>query len=79
MIMMLLHFDWAKSETLVTADYEGSGWEDSNPSNFKMTIVKTVKGEYQITNGYGPNRAPQVMQVGGLICSTNHIILRYAC
>lgn len=53
----------AKSETiLVTADYEGSGWEDSNPSVFKMTIVKTLQGEYQITNGYGPDRAPQVMR-----------------
>ncbi|XP_059433552.1 probable glucan 1,3-beta-glucosidase A [Corylus avellana] len=52
----------AQSETLVTADYGGSGWEDSNPSVFKMTIVKTLQGEYQITNGYGPDRAPQVMR-----------------
>lgn len=28
-----------------------------------MTIVNTLQGEYQITNGYGPDRAPQVMQV----------------
>jgi len=48
---------------LITADYEGSGWEDSNPSVFKINIVNTPQGEYQITNGYGPDKAPQVMQV----------------
>ncbi|KAF3951398.1 hypothetical protein CMV_022943 [Castanea mollissima] len=52
----------AQSNTLITADYEGSGWEDSNPSVFEMTIVNTIQGEYQITNGYGPEKAPQVMQ-----------------
>ncbi|KAJ7945379.1 Glucan 1,3-beta-glucosidase [Quillaja saponaria] len=54
----------AKSETLqVTADYEGQGWEDDNPSVFNMTILADkLQGEYQITNGYGPERAPQVMQ-----------------
>lgn len=54
----------AISENLVTADYEGSGWEDDNPSVFKMTILndKTIKGEYQITNGYGPERAPKIMR-----------------
>ncbi|GMY11317.1 probable glucan 1,3-beta-glucosidase A [Fagus crenata] len=51
-----------QSDTLITADYQGSGWEDSNPSVFKMTIVKTLEGEYQITNGYGPEKASQVMQ-----------------
>lgn len=52
----------AQSDTLITADYEGSGWEDSNPSVFKINIVNTPQGEYQITNGYGPDKAPQVMQ-----------------
>ncbi|RVW57526.1 Glucan 1,3-beta-glucosidase A [Vitis vinifera] len=47
---------------LVTADYGGSGWDDNNPSVFQMKIVRTLQGEYQITNGYGPDRAPQVMQ-----------------
>eukprot|EP00261_Vitis_vinifera_P017640 XP_010647401.1 PREDICTED: glucan 1,3-beta-glucosidase A [Vitis vinifera] len=47
---------------LVTADYGGSGWDDNNPSVFHMKIVRTLQGEYQITNGYGPDRAPQVMQ-----------------
>ncbi|KDP46871.1 hypothetical protein JCGZ_24080 [Jatropha curcas] len=52
----------AQSETLVTADYGGTGWEDNNPSVFLMTIVYTLRGEYQITNGYGPDKAPQVLQ-----------------
>ncbi|GMI67910.1 hypothetical protein HRI_000460300 [Hibiscus trionum] len=52
----------AQSETLVTADYTGSGWDDGDPSVFKMTIVNILEGEFQITNGYGPDRAPQVMQ-----------------
>ncbi|XP_028755093.1 probable glucan 1,3-beta-glucosidase A [Neltuma alba] len=53
----------AQSETLVSADYGAStSWQDNDPSVFNMTIVKTLQGEYQITNGYGPLRAPQVMQ-----------------
>ncbi|GMN33691.1 hypothetical protein TIFTF001_004293 [Ficus carica] len=52
-----------KSDTEVTADYGGSGWEDSNPSVFVMTIVSnTLHGEYQLTNGLGPDRARQVLQ-----------------
>ncbi|PQM36022.1 putative glucan 1 3-beta-glucosidase A [Prunus yedoensis var. nudiflora] len=54
----------ATSETQLTADYGGSGWEDDNPSVFIMTILsdKTLRGEYQLTNGYGPDKAPQVLQ-----------------
>ncbi|PPS18837.1 hypothetical protein GOBAR_AA01751 [Gossypium barbadense] len=55
-------FEIAQSETRVTADYRGSSWDDWDPSVFRMTIVTTLQGEYQITNGYGPDRAPQVMQ-----------------
>ncbi|EXB39758.1 putative glucan 1,3-beta-glucosidase A [Morus notabilis] len=53
-----------KSDTEVTADYAGSRWEDENPSVFIMTILsdKNLGGEYQLTNGYGPTRAPQVLQ-----------------
>lgn len=55
----------AQTETTVTADYEGSDWEDENPSVFQMKILsdKYLKGEFQLTNGYGPDKAPQVMQV----------------
>lgn len=53
----------AKTEDLVTADYEGDGgWGDDNPSVFVMNAFGTLHGEYQITNGYGPERAPQVMK-----------------
>ncbi|KAJ9132935.1 hypothetical protein P3X46_033752 [Hevea brasiliensis] len=54
----------AQSETSVTADYGGSvsGWEDSDPSVFIINIVRTLQGEYQITNGYGPDKAPKVLQ-----------------
>ncbi|MBA0784554.1 hypothetical protein Gotri_026109, partial [Gossypium trilobum] len=36
--------------------------DDSDPSVFNIAIVNTLQGEYQITNGYGPVKAPQVMQ-----------------
>ncbi|KAK9741072.1 hypothetical protein RND81_03G079300 [Saponaria officinalis] len=53
----------AKTQDLVTADYAGDGgWEDNNPSVFVMMILRTRQGEYQITNGYGPDKAPQVMK-----------------
>ncbi|TXG69142.1 hypothetical protein EZV62_004077 [Acer yangbiense] len=51
-----------RSGAQLTADYTGSSWDDSDPSVFKMSIVRTLQGEYQITNGYGPNRAPQVLR-----------------
>lgn len=54
----------AKTEDLVTADYEGNGgWGDDNPSVFLLSISGRLQGEYQITNGYGPLLAPQVMKV----------------
>lgn len=55
-----------QSETSVSADYQGTSWEESDPSVFNMKIVNTLQGEYQLTNGYGPDRAPQVMQVRNL-------------
>ncbi|KAL8491390.1 hypothetical protein ACS0TY_023133 [Phlomoides rotata] len=52
-----------KTEELVSADYEGNGgWGDDNPSVFLLTISGRLQGEYQITNGYGPLLAPQVMK-----------------
>ncbi|KAL5148144.1 putative glucan 1,3-beta-glucosidase A [Glycine soja] len=58
------HFLQVGSETSVTADYEGTNWDESDPSVFRMNIVPgtTLQGEYQLTNGYGPNRAPQIMR-----------------
>lgn len=54
-----------QSETSVTADYEGTNWDEKDPSVFRLHIVPrtTLHGEYQLINGYGPHRAPQVMRV----------------
>ncbi|MED6181441.1 hypothetical protein PIB30_019338 [Stylosanthes scabra] len=54
----------AISETKVSADYAGSSWDDSDPSVFKMIVLtdSTIRGEYQITNGYGPEKAPEIMR-----------------
>ncbi|KAH9756667.1 Mannan endo-1,4-beta-mannosidase [Citrus sinensis] len=53
----------AKTEELVTADYEGAtSWGDDDPSVFEMTINGSMQGEFQVTNGYGPQKAPQVMR-----------------
>ncbi|GFQ06696.1 glucan 1 3-beta-glucosidase a [Phtheirospermum japonicum] len=52
-----------KAEELVTADYEGDDeWGNNNPSVFILTISRTLQGEYQITNGYGPHNASIVMK-----------------
>lgn len=47
------------------ADYSGNHdeWGDEDPSVFEMYIIKTLQGEYQLTNGYGPNEAPKIMKV----------------
>lgn len=55
----------AKSEVLVTADSRGndSNWGDDDPSIFVMTITTGgLQGEFQVTNGYGPKMAPEIMQ-----------------
>ncbi|KDP32695.1 hypothetical protein JCGZ_11987 [Jatropha curcas] len=53
-----------KTEELVTADYAGdsSTWEDDDPSVFQFTNRTRFLGEFQVTNGYGPELAPKVMQ-----------------
>ncbi|XP_057974066.1 probable glucan 1,3-beta-glucosidase A [Malania oleifera] len=52
-----------KSDVLVTADYNGDGkWGDDDPSVFVMKIAGALQGEFQVTNGYGPEKAPQVMR-----------------
>ncbi|CAA7401015.1 unnamed protein product [Spirodela intermedia] len=53
----------AKTENSVTADFVGnSNWGSDDPSVFLITTVGTMRGEYQVTNGYGPIRAPAVMR-----------------
>ncbi|GMN33688.1 hypothetical protein TIFTF001_004295 [Ficus carica] len=51
-----------QSDTMVSADYGGSGWEDSNPSVFIMTKRGELGGEYQLTYGLGPDKALQRLQ-----------------
>ncbi|KAK3011067.1 hypothetical protein RJ639_010742 [Escallonia herrerae] len=56
-------FVQAATASSVTADYGGSSdWGYQNPSVFTMQIVRTLQGEYQVTNGYGPEKAPQIMR-----------------
>ena len=53
-----------KSEELVTADSKGNGsWGDDDSSVFILTNIGSPQGEFQVTNGYGPLKAPQVMRV----------------
>ncbi|XP_051138980.1 probable glucan 1,3-beta-glucosidase A isoform X2 [Andrographis paniculata] len=53
----------AEAESAVTADYSGNldQWEDQDPSVFEMHIVKSLQGEYQLTNGYGYDEASKIM------------------
>ncbi|KAH6800172.1 hypothetical protein C2S52_000636 [Perilla frutescens var. hirtella] len=50
-------------EHSVIADYSRSPdeWGDQDPLVFEMHIVKTLQGEYQLTNDYGPDEAPKIM------------------
>ncbi|KAL8058421.1 hypothetical protein ABFX02_03G016900 [Erythranthe guttata] len=54
----------AENENSVTADYSGSSdkWENEDPSVFEMHIIKTVQGEYQLTNGYGLEEASKILR-----------------
>ncbi|PPR93650.1 hypothetical protein GOBAR_AA27019 [Gossypium barbadense] len=53
----------AKTEEVVTADSQGNkGWGDDDPSVFVMKMTGRLEGEFQVTNGYGPENAPQVMR-----------------
>ncbi|GAA0166030.1 hypothetical protein LIER_21281 [Lithospermum erythrorhizon] len=52
-----------KTEELITADsMGGGGWGDDDPSIFEMNLSIKLHGEFQVTNGYGPVKAPQVMR-----------------
>ena len=48
----------------MTADFKGAGdWGDDDPFVFIVTFASELQGEFQVTNGYGPEKARQVMQV----------------
>ena len=48
----------------LTADYPGNpGWDD-NAATFEMAIVaNNLHGDYQLANGYGHERAKEVLKV----------------
>ncbi|KAL9315761.1 hypothetical protein ACSQ67_016762 [Phaseolus vulgaris] len=39
-----------------------SAWKDDDPTIFVITIAARLQGDFQVTNGYGPTKAPQVMK-----------------
>ncbi|KAL3733226.1 hypothetical protein ACJRO7_022711 [Eucalyptus globulus] len=54
-----------RTEERVTADYqcdESNVWGDEDPSVFVMNFTKRLEGEFQVTNGLGPQKAPEVMR-----------------
>ncbi|KAL3733225.1 hypothetical protein ACJRO7_022710 [Eucalyptus globulus] len=54
-----------RTEERVTADYqcdESNVWGDEDPSVFVMSFTKILEGEFQVTNGLGPQKAPEVMR-----------------
>ncbi|KAI6687702.1 hypothetical protein NL676_024530 [Syzygium grande] len=54
-----------RTEKRVTADYqcnESNAWRDKDPSVFVMSFTKRLEGEFQVTNGLGPHKAPKVMR-----------------
>lgn len=54
----------ASSTNQLTADYPGNpGWED-NAATFEMIIASnTLHGDYQLANGYGHDKAKEVLKV----------------
>uniref|UniRef100_A0A0D6R5D0 Uncharacterized protein n=1 Tax=Araucaria cunninghamii TaxID=56994 RepID=A0A0D6R5D0_ARACU len=52
----------AISKDQLTADFQGEpGWDNDNAATFDMVIVGRMQGEFQISNGYGPEKAAQVL------------------
>ncbi|KAE9605901.1 putative glucan 1,3-beta-glucosidase [Lupinus albus] len=57
------YFLQTKTKEVVTADIsEVNGWRDDDPTIFVLNITSTLQGEFQVTNGYGPKKAPLVMK-----------------
>lgn len=52
----------ASNDNVLTADFPGTpGWDD-NPATFEMTFVAKLQGDYQLANGYGHNKAKDVLK-----------------
>nr|XP_020156692.1 probable glucan 1,3-beta-glucosidase A [Aegilops tauschii subsp. strangulata] len=53
----------ANKDGSLTADFgESTSWGDDDPSVFAVTIVGGLQGEYQVCNGYGAEKAAEVMR-----------------
>lgn len=53
----------AQSKDQLTADFKGEpSWDVNNAATFQMNFTRQMQGEFQISNGYGPNRAAQVLK-----------------
>ncbi|KAJ8544059.1 hypothetical protein K7X08_025677 [Anisodus acutangulus] len=56
----------ASNDNVLTADFRGTpGWDD-NPATFEMTIVGKLQGDYQLANGYGHDKAKEVLKRHGI-------------
>ncbi|KAI4389213.1 hypothetical protein MLD38_001462 [Melastoma candidum] len=57
------YFLQVRTDELVAADCEDKAcWVDDDPSVFSITITKKLEGEFQVTNGYGLEKAEQIMR-----------------
>ncbi|KAF6992920.1 hypothetical protein CFC21_009873 [Triticum aestivum] len=53
----------ANKDGSLTADFgESTSWGDDDPSVFAVTMVGGLQGEYQVCNGYGTEKAAEVMR-----------------
>lgn len=53
----------ANSKDQLTADFKGEpAWDGNNAATFEMSFTGHMQGEFQISNGYGPERAAQVLK-----------------
>ncbi|CAN4126754.1 unnamed protein product [Withania somnifera] len=58
----------ASNDNVLTADFTGTpGWDD-NPATFEMTIVGKLQGDYQLANGYGHDKAKEVLKAYNIKC-----------
>ncbi|KAG0492915.1 hypothetical protein HPP92_006313 [Vanilla planifolia] len=50
------------TQMAVTANHpEDTNWGDNDPSIFLLSVVGQLQGEFQVTNGYGRDKASSVM------------------
>ncbi|KAK4366999.1 hypothetical protein RND71_014879 [Anisodus tanguticus] len=52
----------ASNDNVLTADFWGTPDWDDIPATFEMTIVGKLQGDYQLANGYGHDKAKEVLK-----------------